>query len=183
MWAIRLSYRRENTGGSPLRPTTVLTCYRTRRRLGAYLDAALDDRESAKAAAHIAVCARCHAEVDSFRRLTAMLRRTVPQAPLPDWTGFWEGVRRGIEAPRVVPRAQPRWRPRLVASTAAAAVAVAISVFLWQGPWSPLSPRTAAAISVSSADTSHPGGTVMVYSPPEKDLAVVWLFASEDSED
>ena len=34
----------------------------------------------------------------------------------------------------------------------------------------------AAAISVSSADTDHPRGTVMIDSPPEKDLAVVWVF-------
>jgi anti-sigma factor RsiW len=160
----------------------VLTCYRTRRRIGAYLDEALDDRESASAAAHIAVCARCHAEVDSLRRLSAMLRRSVPQPPLPDWTGFWEGVRRGIEPRRVEVRARPRWRPRLVAGTALAAV-VGLAVFMWQAPRNPFTPQAAAAISVSSADTAHPGGTVMVYSPPEKDLAVVWLFASEDSED
>jgi hypothetical protein len=157
----------------------VLTCYRTRRRIGAYLDEALDDRQSASASAHLAVCARCRAEMDGLRQLSSLLRRSLPEPPLPDWTGFWEGVRRGIDPPRVAVRAQRRWRPRLVAATALAAV-VGVAVFVWQAPKNPFTPQAAAAISVSSADTAHPGGTVMVYSPPEKDLAVVWLFPSED---
>jgi anti-sigma factor RsiW len=154
----------------------VLTCYRTRRRIGAYLDEALDEGQSARATAHIAVCARCHAELDSLRRLSVMLRQSVPPPALPDWTGFWEGIRRGIEAPALETRTRPRWRPRLVAATAGA-LAVAVAVVLWQVPRPTLTLRADAAISVSSADTDHPGGTVMVYSPPEKDLAVVWVFA------
>ena len=159
----------------------MLTCYRTRRRIGAYLDDALGDRESSRAAAHIAVCARCHAEVAGFRRLTAMLRQSVPAVPAPEWTGFWEGIARRIEAPAPVVevRPRPRWRPRLVAASAAAAMAVGISVAVWQAPWSPFTPEAVAAISVNSADTAHPNGTVMVYTPPEKDLAVVWLFADD----
>jgi anti-sigma factor RsiW len=153
----------------------VLICFRTRRRIGAYLDEALGDREAARAAAHIAVCVRCHAEVESLRRLSALLRQSMPSPVPPDWTGFWQGVRRGIEAPRVEIRARPRWRPRLVAATAGV-LAVAASLVLWQAPWSSLTPLAASAISVSSADTGHPGGTVMVYSPPEQNFAVVWFF-------
>jgi len=158
----------------------MLTCYRTRRRIGAYLDAALGDRASSKAAAHIAGCSRCHAELVSLRRLSTMLRETSPAVALPDWMGFWEGVRRGIEVPAVVEvRTRPRWHPRLVAGTAAALV-VGASVILWQFPRSPLTTQASAAISVNSANTSHPRRTVMVYSPPEKDLAVVWVFAEDD---
>jgi hypothetical protein len=156
----------------------VLTCYRTRRRIGAYLDDGLGDRASSKAAAHITGCARCHAELVSLRRLGTMLRENAP-APPPDWTGFWEGIRRGIDAPRPVePRARVGWRPRLVAGTAAAFV-VGLSLILWQFPRAPFSSQAAAAITVNSADTSHPRGTVMIYSPPEKDLAVVWVFAED----
>ena len=107
-----------------------------------------------------------------------MLRESVPSPALPDWMGFWEGVRRGIEAPRLERRVRPRWRPRLVAS-AAAALVVGASVFLWQVPRAPFTPQAVAAISVNSADTHHPGGTVMIYSPPERDLAVVWVFADD----
>ena len=156
----------------------MLTCYRTRRRIGAYLDDALGDRASSKAAAHIAGCTRCHAELVTLRLLSTMLRETSPSVVLPDWTGFWEGVRRGIEVPVLERRMRPRWRPRLVAGTAAA-LAVGASVILWQLPRSPLTTQASAAITVNSADTSHPRGTVMIYSPPEKDLAVVWVFADD----
>lgn len=156
----------------------MLTCYRIRRRIGAYLEEALGEGESARAAAHITVCVRCRAELDSLRRLSALLRGGAPAPALPDWTGFWEGIRRQIEAPRIEVRPDPRWRPRLVISTAAAA-AVGITVFLWQGSHTVFTPQTAAAISVSSADTDHPGSTVMIYSPPERDLAVVWVFADD----
>lgn len=149
-----------------------------RRRIGAYVDEALGDRESSRAAAHIAGCGRCHAEVASLRRLSVVLRQGAPAPAPPDWTGFWEGIRRGIEAPHVPARSRPRWRPRLVAGTAAA-LAVGASVIFWQMPRTQLTPEAAAAISVNSADTTHPRGTLMIYSPPEKDLAVVWVFADD----
>jgi len=157
----------------------VLTCYRTRRRIGAYLDDALGDRASSKAAAHIAACVRCRSELVSLRRLATMLRQSAPPTPLPEWTGFWEGIVRRIDAPAVEVRSRSRWRPRLVAASAAAALAVGVSVAVWQAPWVPFASQAVAAISVNSADTTHPGGTVMIYTPPEKDLAVVWLFADD----
>lgn len=158
----------------------MLTCYRTRRRIGAYLDGALDERQAARAGAHIAACARCQAEVDALRRLSALLRRGL-RAPAPaEWTGFWEGVRRGVEAPRVAARPRPawRWRPGFAVG-AAAMLVLAVSVALWQAPRGTLTPAGAATISVTSADTDDPRNTVMVYSPPERDLAVVWLFTSD----
>ena len=156
----------------------MLRCLLVRRRIGAYVDEALGDRQSSRAAAHIAGCVRCHAEVAGLRRLSALLREGAPGPQLPDWMGFWEGIRRGIEAPAVPVRNRPRWRPRLVAGTAAA-LAVGASVIVWQMPRTPLTREAAATISVNSADTNHPRGTVMIYSPPEKDLAVVWVFADD----
>lgn len=159
----------------------MLRCYRTRRRVSAYLDGVLGHRQSAFAVAHLATCARCRAELESLRHLSGALRRSAPSPVPPDWTGFWEGVRRGIEEALVETpvKTQPRWRPRLVVA-AAAALAVTVSVGVWQLPRTTLAPPADAAISVSSADTDHPRGTVMIYSPPEKDLAVVWLFAPDD---
>lgn len=161
------------------RPTTVLTCYRVRRRIGAYLDGALAEREAAVAGAHITTCARCQAEVEGLQRLSALLRRAAAAPPLPEWTGFWEGVRRGIEAPRREPVAAPariwRLRPRFALS-AAFALAAAVFLIVWQVPRTLRSPVAEAAVLVSSADTDQPDAAVMVYTPPEKDLAVVWLF-------
>ena len=97
----------------------------------------------------------------------------------PEWTGFWEGIRRGIEAPRIetVVPARRIWhvRPRF-AFGAAAALAAAVFMLVWQVPHAPLTSTVGAAISVTSADTDRPDATVMVYTPPERDLAVVWLF-------
>jgi anti-sigma factor RsiW len=157
----------------------VLTCYRTRRRLGAWLDGALDTRPAVATARHVAGCSRCREEADGLERLRALLRGHGAAAAPADWTGFWEGVARGIHAQRHPPRAVSRPRrltPRLAVGSLAATALVA-SLTLWQVLGARVTP--ADAIVINSADTEHPGGTVMVYSPPEKDLAVVWVFGLE----
>ena len=47
---------------------------------------------------------------------------------------------------------------------------------VWQVPRTSVTPVGEAAVSVTSADTDRLDATVMVYTPPEKDLTVVWLF-------
>jgi anti-sigma factor RsiW len=155
----------------------VLACFRLRRRIGAYLDEALDARGHRSVAAHLASCARCQRQAEDLRRLRAALRRAVSDAPPPDWTGFWAGLVRGIEHGRQTSApSRRRWRPRLAFGGALAA-AVLISVTLWQGFFSSTPPE--AAVVVRSARTEAPGGSVMVYSPPERDIAVVWVFGLE----
>ena len=155
----------------------VLACFRLRRRIGAYLDEALDAHGHRSVAAHLAACARCQRQAEELRRLRAALRRTVPDVPPPDWTGFWAGVVRGIEqGQQAQSPARSRWRPRL-AFGGALAVAALISITLWQGLFSSTAPE--AAVIVRSARTEAPGGSVMVYSPPERDMAVVWVFGLE----
>lgn len=158
----------------------MLTCYRTRRRLGAYLDAALPERELASAGAHVASCRRCQGEVAALRRMRERLRASLSVAPPSDWTGFWPGIVRGIEArqrqPAAVPaRIWPVWRPRLAFGGAVAAILVA-SLTAWQ-VWSP--GPSAATVVVSSAQTEDPAAGLMVYAPPERDLAVIWVFQEE----
>ncbi|MBI3826002.1 MAG: zf-HC2 domain-containing protein [Candidatus Rokubacteria bacterium] len=150
-----------------------MICYLTRRRLGALLDGALQGTQARTAEAHLAWCARCQREAESLRGLQALLRRHAPPAGPPDWTGFWQGVVRGVQdARRPVPAPARRWgwRPGLAVGSALAALFVA-SITAWQ-----LSVPPRPGVLVSSAETATPGGTVMVYSPPEKDVAVVWLF-------
>lgn len=111
-------------------------------------------------------------------------------APAPDWTGFWAGVARGIAEGRaraplgagrpwagwLWPGGRWPWRPRLAFGGALAAAAL-ISLTLWQASYPPAAPE--GAVVVRSARTDAPGGSVMVYSPPERDLAVIWVFGLE----
>jgi anti-sigma factor RsiW len=170
----------------------VLTCLRTRRRIGAYLDGALDAGPSRSIAAHLSGCSRCQGEAENIRRVRVLLQRTLSlgrdRAEPADWSGFWPGVVRGIEdtkhrgapAPVAVPRGW--WsRPRLTLGGVLVA-AVLASVTFWQLTSGPLAPE--APIFVSSAHTDDPRGTVVVYSPHEQqDLAVVWVLGLDDSSD
>jgi len=156
----------------------VLTCYRNRRRIGAYLDGALDTETARATAAHLAACGECGREAEGLRRLRGLLRQSLTPAE-PDWTGFWQGIVRGIEDQRVrrpapAPRRwwQQAWRPRWALGSALAA-ALLVTLGVWQ--WTPTSP-TQAGVVVTSASTEDPRGTVMVYSTPEQDVAVVWVF-------
>lgn len=157
----------------------MLTCYRTRRRLGAYLDGALSERDRARTGTHLAGCGRCQGEVAALQRLRERLRASLSVTAPADWTGFWPGIVRGIEdrrrASAVPSRIWPVWRPRLAFGGAVAAILVA-SLTLWQ-MWLPGSPTP--SVVVSAAHTEAPDMSVMVYSPPEKDLAVIWVFEGD----
>ena len=156
----------------------MLTHYRARRRLGAYLDGALDDADNRWTERHLTTCAACQAEVEQLRRLKTLIA-DASAVPEPDWTGFFPGIVRGIEDERraaATPARAParRWWPQWAMGGAALA-SLALGFVLWQGTGIPAE----AAVVVTDADTENPGGTVMVYSAPEKDLAVVWVFDGE----
>lgn len=162
------------------RPTDVLTCYRARRRLGAYLDGALGDADARRTERHLATCATCQSEVGELRRVKALVAEAAA-IPEPDWTGFFPGIVRGIQDERTdaapartagARRFWPQW-----AMGGAALATVALAFVLWQGGRVPVSAE--AGVLVNAADTEHPGATVMVYTTPEKDLAVVWVFGSD----
>jgi len=162
----------------------MLTCYRARRRLDAFVDGALATADVRWVAAHVTACPRCGAEAQALRRLQAALRQAVMPGEPGDWTGFWPGVVRGIEASRRQPVSVPArrsWKPRLaVGFGGALAAGLLATLTLWPPFFSPSYPE--GAIVVSAADTTHPRGTVMVYTPPEKDVAVVWVFGVDDDD-
>lgn len=157
----------------------MLRCYLTRRHLGAYLDGALEPARAHRTARHVEACAACRAEVAALARLRGLVREALA-VPAPDWTGFWPGVVRGIEAARhrtPVPARRPLpllARPRLAVGGVLAAV-LALSLTLWQALDTGLGP-TAPGPVIVSANTELPDATVMVYSVPEQELAVVWLL-------
>ena len=162
----------------------MLTCLRTRRRIGAYLDGALEGTRAETLVRHLAGCTACQREADGLRRLRTLLQRTLSPAggpAEPDWTGFWPGIARGIEdARRRAPapaasrvRLRPRW-----ALGGALVAALLVSVTLWQATQAP--PVLEAPVIVSAAHTDHPQGSVMVYHTPERDMTVVWVFGLDD---
>lgn len=159
----------------------VLTCLLRQRRIGAYLDGALEGRAVASTARHLADCPRCQRQAAELSRLRALLARALEPASTtePDWTGFWPGIVRGIEDGRhrrpAPERLGRRWRPKWAISGALAAILLA-SATLWQFGSAPVPGEP--AIIVSSADTEYPQGTVMVYSG--QNLAVVWIFGIDE---
>jgi hypothetical protein len=101
----------------------------------------------------------------------------------PDWTGFWQGVVRGIEDRREVRPVPERrrwwqsdWRPRWALGGAMAAMVMAVGVWMF----APGPRPSEAGVVVTSASTEAPGGTVLVYSTKEQDVAVVWVFGLDD---
>jgi len=152
----------------------VLSHYLNRRRLGAYLDRALDEGTARSTAAHLATCGVCQRDADGLRRLRALLQRNAAVAD-PDWTGFWAGVVRGVEAAKTArpqPATRRAWRPQWALGGALAA-ALLLSIGVWQfGPGG--TPQD--GVIVRSASTGDPGATVMVYGTPERDVAVVWVL-------
>jgi anti-sigma factor RsiW len=157
----------------------VLSHYLNRRRLGAYLDGALDEGTARSTAAHLATCGVCQREADALRRLRALLQQGSAVAD-PDWTGFWPGVVRGVEdakTARPVPAARRASRPQWALGGALAA-ALLVSIGIWQfGPGG----SSQDGVIVRSASTGDPSATVMVYGPPERDVAVVWVLGLDES--
>jgi hypothetical protein len=116
----------------------------------------------------------CQREAEGLRRLRLLLQRGSAVAD-PDWTGFWAGVVRGVEegkTARPAPALRRAWRPQWALGGALAA-ALLLSIGVWQFVPSG-SPQD--GVIVRSASTGDPRATVMVYGPPERDVAVVWVL-------
>lgn len=163
----------------------MLTCLRVRRRIGAYLDGALEGAQAEAAARHLAGCSTCRREADGLRRMRTLLQRSLSpatRAAEPDWTGFWPGIVRAIEvarheAPAVAASRdwlQPRWA---LGGALVAVFLVSITIWTTQAP-----PALDAPVIVRSANTEHPQGSVMVYHTPDQGMTVVWVFGLNDDD-
>lgn len=153
----------------------MLSCFISRRRIGPYLDGAIEGRAAEVTARHLEACRRCRKEADGLRRLRGLLRGGLGGPADPDWTGFWQGIVRGIEDDQrrtLAPAPRRGWTPRLAIGGAVAA-ALAVSLTLWQTVW--IAHEPVDPVVISSADTEYPGGT-MVYATPDRQVTVVWVF-------
>jgi anti-sigma factor RsiW len=179
-----------------------LFCWPTRHRLDAYQDGELDGTTRSRVERHLARCGACSAEVASLTRLHAALAAPGAGAgsdpPEAVWDAFWPQVRmRMATAP--APEA-PRWRawtmapggPRFVLGSALAAATLAVVAILapWQGVERHVPAGTSGSgvqvaslaapdMMVQSVETADPQSSVMVYTNPESDVTVVWVFGLE----
>jgi anti-sigma factor RsiW len=182
-------------------------CWLVRRRLDAYRDGELDPAVAAKTDDHLAGCGDCAAELTSLGRLHSALALDLAEPPEAVWDAFWPQVRARMAATEPEPRSRGVWpsiwaHPRLaVGSVLAAAALVVLTVF---GPWAtgpvPEAPKAmpppapiasgpaqgmvagvvpAAMPVVVQSVTAAPDSSAMVFTHPDTDSTVVWVFGLE----
>jgi anti-sigma factor RsiW len=180
-------------------------CWLIQRRLGAYRDGELGPAARTKTLAHVGHCAACRAELSALDRLHAGLSMAVPEPAEGVWDAFWPQVRtRLLTSPDREPARRPAWapwrplleHPRLALGSAVAAAAMVTLAVLapWQqsvplreptriaGPVAPpevSKPVTPTPVVVESVETEAPDSSVMVYTHPDADVTVVWVFGLE----
>jgi anti-sigma factor RsiW len=166
-----------------------LACLVSRSRLDRYVDGALKPSAARSVKAHLGRCRGCLHRVEQIVQLEALVRSTQPDPPEPDWSGFWTGIQarvlrekpRPLRDPWWLPLWKPLWgHPRLAMAGATTATLAAL-LLLWPLPGreGQLPMAWAGEVLVQDVGTSDPEGTVMVYSAPDQDLTVIWLFPSE----
>ena len=188
----------------------VFFCWSIRRLLGAYHDGELGHKARARVEAHLTRCRVCTSESASLRRVQALLHADVAAPPEAVWEVFWPQVRMRLQAPPAAePHWRRAWQgvtaqPRLVFGSALAAAALAGLAVL--APWQRLEQQAPVATSipgvesalppgggptagtppayavVQSVETADPQSSVMVYTNPESDVTVVWVFGLENTE-
>jgi anti-sigma factor RsiW len=182
---------------------TRIGCWLTRRRLDAYQDDELPRAARARTAAHLERCRACAAELAALSRVreaVGALAADGPDLPEAVWQAFWPQVRGRLQAAPAPARRREPWGwllghrgLALGSAVAVAAVAVIAVVAPWQGPPPPaLAPPVAVAppgpeaartaVVVQSVETADPESSVMVFSDPDEDMTIVWVFGLERTE-
>ena len=157
-----------------------LGCLWYRPRLERLVDGALGTRAGRAATSHAARCSRCGGAVAQLTRLRLLVRSAAPDVADPEWAGFWPSVRVRIarEAPQSVreswwlPFWKPVWGHPRVALGSLMVSSLALGLVLW-----PSAPVTLAAqVVVQDVSSADPDRSVMVYSNPDDDVTVIWVF-------
>jgi hypothetical protein len=162
---------------------TTLGCLWSRPRLERLVDGALGPRMGRVASAHASRCADCRAEMDRLRRLRVLVQSVETQVADPDWAAFWPAVRQRIAAERPAPVRDawwlPYWKPvwghPRVALGGLVVSSLAAALVLWPSPETTKA-AMAAPVQVQDVSTADPDRSVMVYSNPDDDVTVIWVF-------
>jgi anti-sigma factor RsiW len=160
-----------------------LGCLWNRPRLERLVDGALGPRAGRAASSHAARCPRCGGEVEQLTRLRLLIRSSAPDVADPDWAGFWPAVRVRLacEAPRPIrepwwlPVWKPVWDHPRVALGGLMVSGLAAALVLWPNPQVTV-PTFAAPVVVQDVSSADPDRSVMVYSSPDDDVTVIWVF-------
>lgn len=167
----------------------LFACLWMRRRLGAYLGGALSERRAAAVAAHLQDCRDCGQEAARLDRLSELVRATLAAPPDPDWSGFWDGVRR-----RILADSPKRWREawgvelwREISGYRRLALGGALAGLLLLAALWPREPRETpilpSAVEVNALETARPEGNLVVFTNPEDEMTVIWVFGLEQPPD
>jgi anti-sigma factor RsiW len=160
-----------------------LGCLWNRSRLERLVDGALGPRAGRAATSHAARCPRCGGEVEQITRLRRLVRSATSEVADPEWAGFWPAVQRriAVEAPRPVreswwlPFWKPVWgHPRLALGSLMVS-SLAAALVLWPSP-RVTGPTFAAPVVVQDVSSADPDRSVMVYSSPDDEVTVIWVF-------
>lgn len=172
-----------------------LGCLWIRRRIGPYLDRALPEGQVRGVTRHLNGCVRCRQWAHGQERLTALLRGLAVETTDPGWSEFWPGVRSRIlsESPLAgrssthlrwvsgVGAVWPlHWLPRLAVGSAMAALLL-LGLFLWRSD-DRVEPQI-PDIVVRAIEMPNPNTSVMVFSAPEHEMTVIWVFGLDPSGD
>ena len=167
-----------------------LGCLWCRPRLERLVDGALGARVGRVAASHAARCADCQGEVERLRRLRALVQNAEARVADPDWAGFWPAVRQRIAAEHPAPVRDawwlPFWKPvwghPRVALGGLVVSSLAAALVLWPSP-EITTAALAAPVQVQDVSTTDPDRSVMVYSNPDDDVTVIWVFNPSEQDD
>ena len=160
-----------------------LGCLWNRSRLEGLVDGALPPRAQRATDGHVSRCRHCGPEVERLRRLRSLMQESQGAVADPDWSGFWPAVRMRIatEAPRPIsepwwlPLWKPVWGHPRVALGGLLVSSLVLALVIWPSTNVP-TPAAMAPVVVQDVSTTDPGRGVMVYSSPEDDVTVIWVF-------
>lgn len=171
-----------------------LRCLWIRRWIDAYLDRSLSEARARRVVQHLDGCPPCRESARRQERLVTLVRSAADEMAEPSWTGFWPGIRVRLLSEgetvgrlthrRWVPHARPAWPlgwlPRLALASAIAGVFV-FSLALWRSDGRVDLPGP--GIVVQALEAPDPETSVMVFSTPEHEMTVIWIFGLRPSAD